>query len=394
MRFTIGPAAHRRWSPAAALCVLAALLAGGCDAGDDASAGAAPAIDSLADQTDRPLLGRGVVSVAERMRVGDAGLAELERPVDLEIDRAGSIYVLDVADTTRIARFDSTGRLSLRFDRREPGIMRIARAGRMAVAPWNTILLVDRGQNLLTSFLTLGTFVGAVEIHGIGINVLPLPAFGEFYLHKWDPETSRAYVIRARTPLDSLGTVYSIGIPAGQSVRKQARDVAFQTTTDRQGRLYVAFADAYPVRILDPSGETVRLVGLDREPVPKSEARIDAERDEIANEIRRAMPDVSDRLLAQAAEVEPTFPMIEELVVDPSGRLWVRTHREGAGATTAYDVFNERGEYLARVDVPGVVVRTAFGPDGTLWAIDGIRDDERAIVAYEVRLGEPAADAG
>ncbi len=389
-----GRRAMATWVPALAVLVTVLTLAS-CGEGErGARPAAADAVDSLAAQPDRPLLPAGAVEVAESFRLSPAARAEanLERPLDVAYDAGGSLYVLDGSSPTRVLKFDDAGQFQYRFGRHEPDVERIARATSFAISPWNTVLMIDKAHNLLVSFLTMGTFVGAVEIHGVGMNVLPLSDFGEFYLQKWDSEMRRAYVVRMRAPFDSLGTPYSIGIPAGQSVRKEARDVAFKTAVDREDRLYVAFADAYPVRVLEPDGRTVRLVGIDRPPVAKSPAAIEAERARNYREVEERLPDISDALKEEAAEPEPAHLMIEELVVDPSGRLWVRTHRPERAGDTAYDVFNAEGHFLAVVWIPAEVRRTAFAPDGSLLTIQGPSDTSREIVAYRVRFDGAAAE--
>ncbi|MDX1660157.1 MAG: hypothetical protein R3326_00080 [Gemmatimonadota bacterium] len=380
----------RAFLPVLAL-VSSALLA--CGAGETPSEEApADSVDPLAVQADRPLVPVDGVEVSEAFRLGPAARAEanLERPLDLGYDEEGSLYVLDGRSPTRILKFDSAGRFLYRFGRHEPDVERVARATSFALAPWNTALMVDKAHNILVSYLTRGTFVSAVQIHGVAMDVLPLSDFGEFYLQKWDPSLRRAYVVRMRAPIDSLGVPYAVGIPPGQSVRKEARDIAFQTAVDRQDRLYVAFADAYPVRVVEPDGETVRLMGIDRPPAGKSEREIAAERQRNVQEIEARLPDIPDSLKAEAAEPEPAHLMIEELVIDPVGRLWVRTHRPETGRETAYDVFNAEGHFLAVVTVPGRIVRTAFEPDGTLVGIDASSEASREIVGYDVRFDRGA----
>jgi hypothetical protein len=95
--------------------------------------------------------------------------------------------------------------------------------------------------------------------------------------------------------------------------------------------------------------------------------------------------------LQEAAKPDSLFPLVEELIVDRSGRLWVRTHRPEVGTGTVYDVFNEQGQLISWVAIPSVARKTAFAPDGRLFVIDE-RDPERpAIVAYEVVFGAGSA---
>jgi hypothetical protein len=94
-------------------------------------------------------------------------------------------------------------------------------------------------------------------------------------------------------------------------------------------------------------------------------------------------------VLVEAAQPDSVLPIIEELIVDPLGRLWVRTNRPETIDTTPFDVFNEAGDYLARVDIPGKVVRATFDTTGTLYVIASEETDtDLKIFAYEVRIEE------
>ena len=156
---------------------------------------------------------------------------------------------------------------------------------------------------------------------------------------------------------------------------------------DEDGRLYVAFSDVYRVRVLDRRGATVRVVESARAAVRKSPRELEEERDLTLARLRVTLTDVSDSLLQEAARPDSVFALVEELIVDPAGRLWVRTHRAEGSGGTAYDVFNERGEPISWVAVPAVVRKSAFAPDGRLFVIDE-RDPARpTIVGYEIGFG-------
>jgi hypothetical protein len=248
--------------------------------------------------------------------------------------------------------------------------------------------VLDRGRNTLNNYLVIGTFASSVEVRpAIALDVLGLPGFGEFYLHKWDTEGNRSVVVHMRAPFDSLATTYEVRVPVAASLREEARAVHYHTATDREGRLYVGFFDGYPVRVLEADGRTVRTVDLDRQAVRKSAEEMRLEEEGNLARLRDQAPGMDEELLREAARPDSLWALLEELAVDPAGRLWVRTRRPDSGGATSYDVFNEQGEYLVRVDVPGRVERTAFAPDGRLFGIVVGADESREIVAYRVGLG-------
>jgi hypothetical protein len=337
-----------------------------------------------------PLIDPASVSVRPVFELGNLATsqANLRQARDLAFDGGGAIYVLDfeAPDHAQIVAFDSAGAFSYRFGEKDDRADRVGPSDQFALTPWKYVMFVDRMDNSLTSFLTMGTYVATAGLTGMGMAVLPMPEYGHFYLKKWDPARRRAYVVQMQLPLDSLSMVYEVVLPPGQSVRKDARDVSFRTATDHDGRLYVAFTDVYLVRVLDPQGATLRVVRSSRPAVAKSPREMEEEREELLTRLRRQVGDVSDSLLQDAAIPDTLFPLIEELSVDPAGRLWVRTHRAESSGGSVYDVFNERGELISWVAVPAVVRKTAFSSDGRLFVIDE-RDPERPrIVAYEVEF--------
>lgn len=367
---------------------LAWLLVALAACGGPASDGPDEAAPASGRPPDRPLLPRDAVHLEPDLSLSDP--ARLSRPRDLAVDEAGNLYVLDLAPPSGILKYGPDGEFMLRFASREEE-ERIVSGIEMDLAPWRTLLLIDRGRNTLNSYLVIGTFALSVEVRpAVALDVHGLPGFGEFYLHKWDIEGQRSVVLHMRAPYDSLATTYEVQVPPATSVREEARAVHYHTAVDRQGRLYVGFYDGYPVRVLEPDGRTVRTIDLDRQGRRKGDVELRREEEENLARLRETAPGTDEALLREAARPDSLWPLIEELAVDPTGRLWVRTRRPDSAGTTAYDVFNEAGQYLVRVDVPGRVERTVFAPDGRLFTIVAGAQGDRQIVGYRVRLGQPA----
>ena len=361
-----------------------------------ACGGPEPAPEAARDQLPEdlpaaPLIDPAGVTVQEAFVLsdGEGSRAGLRQPRDFAFDGAGGLYVLDfeAPDHQQILAFDATGTFAYRFGERDDRADRVGASDQLAVTPWNYVMLIDMIDNALTSFLTMGTYVSSAGLSGVGMSVLSIPEYGQFYLKKWDPARRRAYVVHMQLPVDSVAMVYEVRLPPGQSVRKDARDVSFLTATDPTGRLYVAFGDVYQVRVLDRTGATVRVVRSSRPAVAKSPREMEAERQRLLARLEAQVGDVSDSLLQDAAQPDSLFPLVEELAVDPSGRLWVRTHRPERASGTVYDVFNEQGQLISWVAVPAAVRQTAFSPAGRLYVIDERDPDRPTIVGYDVTFG-------
>lgn len=388
--------ASRDLRRSAAAIAAGLLLAGSqsCGQPEGTATRAAEDTRSAAAQTE-PLIDPTEVVVSQVFELGAAAgsRSNLRQPRDLALDEAGALYVLDfeAPDHAQVVAFDAEGEFAYRFGEKDDRVDRVGPSDRFAVTPWKYVMFVDGLSNALTSFLTLGTYVSTAGLSGVGMAVLPMPEYGHFYLKKWDPSRRRAYVVHMQLPVDSLSMVYQVTLPPGQSVRKDARDVSFRTASDAQGRLYVAFADVYQVRVLDADGATVRVIQSSRAAVTKSPRELEAEREDLLARLRRQVGDVSDSLLQEAATPDTLFPLVEELSVDPAGRLWVRTHRPERARGTVYDVFNEQGQLISWVAVPAVVRSTAFAPDGRLFVIDEQDPERPRVVGYEVEFAPAAA---
>ena len=370
----------------AAAAILAATLAGCGEPGGETPESARP--DAPVASTAEPLIDPANVTVRQvfEQSAAAAARADLRQPRDLALDETGTLYVFDYAppDHQQVVAFGPEGEFAYRFGERDDRHDRIGPASQFTVTPWNYVMFVDGVGNALTSFLTMGTYVSSASLGGVGMAVHSMPEFGHYYLKKWDPPRRRAYVVHMQLPLDSLAMIYEVNLPPGQSVRRDARDVSFLTTSDARSLLYVAFSDVYRIRVLDGTGSTVRVVESSRRPVAKSPRELEIERERLLERLQRQVGDVSDSLMQDAVQPDTLFPLVEELSVDPGGRLWVRTHRPEVSTGTVYDVFNERGELISWVAIPAVARRTSFAPDGRLFVIDERDVTSPRIVAYEV----------
>ena len=372
----------RPFRVAAAALVAASLAACG---GDGENGAAAPPADSgLELDPDRPLQPAGSFTLQERLRISD-GRAAIPR--DVAVDGEGYVYVLDATTPSRILRYHPSGDFDLQFGTRDTVRERIVSALEMDLAEWGTMLVADRGDSAIKTFLTRGLFASLIpRQESVVLDVHALPEFGEFYLHEWVPSQRRVSVLHMRAPGDSVATTYTVGIPSRLSIRQEARAIHFHSTADRRGRLYVAFMDGYPVRILSPQGTTLGTIGIQREPIQRTAEEMEREAEENMVRLLEQVGDVDEEILREAAMPDSTRPVIEELVVDPQGRLWVRTNRPDAADATPYDMFNSDGDYMARVDVPGDVVRTTFSPAGGLWVLMADGD----VVEYQIDAGASA----
>ena len=114
---------------------------------------------------DRPLLARDAVRLEPVFRLSDP--ARLAQPRDLAVDEAGNVYVLDFGTPSGILKYDREGGFLLRFGAREEE-ERIVSGLELDLAPWRTVLMIDRGRNTLNSYLVIGTFASVDAVVSSG----------------------------------------------------------------------------------------------------------------------------------------------------------------------------------------------------------------------------------
>jgi len=118
-----------------------------------------------------------------------------------------------------------------------------------------------------------------------------------------------------------------------------------------RSRAYVGSGDRFQVRVFDLSGDP-------QEPLQRSEAPAAVSREDIRDEIDRAVASAGE---ARRAAVErsygeitlpSTLPAYTALVVDADDHVWIRPFPRGASATVRWSVFAPTGKLVAEVAVP------------------------------------------
>ncbi|NNM04664.1 MAG: hypothetical protein HKO65_06130 [Gemmatimonadetes bacterium] len=116
------------------------------------------------------------------------------------------------------------------------------------------------------------------------------------------------------------------------------------SAVDPDGGFWQVYTSTYRVARLDQKGDTVLVVEVAMDPVPVGS-------DERATHIER----ITERgqRFQRAAEavaslIPETKPLIQKLIVDDRGRLWVEREVD-AGANPVYDVFDRAGEFWGSI---------------------------------------------
>lgn len=161
---------------------------------------------------------------------------------------------------------------------------------------------------------------------------------------------------------DGSGGDSLVSVP-GPEAWVKTRDQGFMVTSLMFGRgsaqgvggdlFWVGTTDAYEVRAYTPAGRLVRIVRLHHEPVPVTEADVEAE-------VERRLAGVEDEETrrergARYREMQTprTMPAYATLEVARDGHLWIRRHAGPRDEGPAlWDVFEPEGSWLGTVPLP------------------------------------------
>ncbi len=116
-------------------------------------------------------------------------------------------------------------------------------------------------------------------------------------------------------------------------------------------RIFRGANDAMQVEELDKSGDLVRILRIPDYPLDLSDARIAAERDVVLD---RSPPGTPFQQAFEDAPASDTRPAFADILVDPSGAVWLQLHRGESEQDQPQEwlVLDADGTWLGRVTIP------------------------------------------
>jgi len=386
-----------------AFAVSAILVAAGC--GGDASSDA-PGVtrDTLADGTvvvRYPTVPIGEpLEVAADLRMGsvdDDPYLSFADVRGIEAGSDGTIYVLDY-QVSEVRAFDADGNYLRTVATPGEGPGEISEANGFVLVRDSILWIQDHGKWTMLGVTTEGEEVGRYQMpvrsYGymwsgtvdeagrlwkpVGHADEQQPQFppeeglneGTYreYLKWFDPETGVADSLFLG---ERLAQGYVVTRNGGYSVFSIPFGVEHLTAVDRAGERHWQASNAdYRIALVDIGGDTLVVVEADVAPVPVTAA----DRTEYVERMAGDDPDRRRTAEEVATLIPDRKPVIDGLVVDDVGRLWV-DRVVPRGEMPLYDVFEPDGDYLGSV-------RLGFEPhaylpirirDGKLYAL--VRDE-------------------
>ena len=342
----------------------------------------------------------------EEMRIASAeagGPGALSDPWFVEADARGRVYVIEGRpNEVRLYADDGTYLRTLMRNGAGPGEVRYASG--LAWDPAGHLWVVDKGNGRYTVLDTSGArlaehrmasthlfssaWEGAMMRSGEIVEVvLPLMRQAAAPVGAANRESMLLAAVRLDSSLTARDTVL---FPRWEGpVFRLARridpvyvPVPFAPEViwgmDPRGFVWTSLTDRYRVVQQTLTGDTVRVVQREAEPVPVTEA----DKDSVIRGLNRfvQMGGVVDRSLIPGVK-----PPITALWVDDLGFLWTaRAEPEGAPTGTLLDVFDPEGRYLGEVRAP-LALKFALIRGATLYAVATGEDEVPVVVRYRIR---------
>ncbi|HEX6369147.1 MAG TPA: hypothetical protein VF006_09445 [Longimicrobium sp.] len=305
----------------------------------------------------------GTWTTAERWRlVPDGTFADppsepLMFPGVLEPGPAGTLYALDLG-TQRVHVYDAQGRHVRAFGRAGGGPGEFKQPVGMALAPDESLWVVDAGNLRYTVFDPVGV-VRATHRRD-GMHLRPWPGRFDRQGRLWDVETGPgglgAAPVLVRRPMNAEPTE-RFELPAFSPARWSFKKGPVENMVNvpyspelvwalnPDGRIWSGISSEYRLVLHEPGGDTLRVSELPLPPVPVTAA----ERERAAKELKY-FTDQGGRIdLSQIPRHKPAFTSIH---VDDQGYLWIRPALPEGANGSAFDVLDPEGKYLGRVTVP------------------------------------------
>jgi hypothetical protein len=324
--------------------------------------------------------------------------------VALEVDAAARLWVFD-RQANELRVFGADGVHVRTIGRKGGGPREFNQVIGMAWGPGENLWVVDPSNNRFSIIDTAGNFVKSLPAIG-GWIISPWPggfdAEGRFYTYVPIPDAdgeTRLHMVQyavdsTLVPLDTIptpryggeGNFFEIRSDRGFMRATVPFSPGLRWRLSRSGTIWAVLTGEYRMFEITFAGDTLREITKAYAPLPVTGADVDS-----------AITDL-DWFTRQGGKIDrskfPSVkPAVEQLHPGEDGTVWIEPVVETAGASgRVLDVFDERGRYLGRVDLPfplAAYPRPVFHRD----RIYGVTRDELevpyVIVAEVVKPDRP-----
>jgi hypothetical protein len=335
------------------LIALGGLGAAGCHRGIAAE----PAVDRLLTDASAEVFSIGAAE-------GDATQA-LQHVGGVAFDAADNLYVLD-SGAGQVQVYAPDGRYVRSIGSKGRGPGELHRAMQVAVTTGGKVVVSDLGQRGFSVFAADGTFERLVPFEvGRGVAGLELRASntGGFVTAYQPvpgpkPEAQSVVIVASDPGGGALSTLFTVPQGSGSAGMLDPRAPAFSPRVHwavlPDGRTVVAYGTGYELRYAT-QGASETVVGRGISPRHVSNADRDRERESrleaLEHEGAALPPATRNAVLKMVREMRfaEVMPVINGIVADPAGYVWVQRTSDDGSATGPIDLIGPNGGYVGTV---------------------------------------------
>jgi len=296
---------------------------------------------------------------------------------------SGNVLVLDGKEC-RVFVFDAAGKFVRSFGRKGQGPGELNGPIGIAMTPGNEIMIEDSMNRRLSYFARDGTFLrqrSTAQGMGMGLAGLVMDGRGRMAGRSLFFEGGKVgFEIKTYGPdLKPGATLVKIEMGGLGKLKIDPLTSApgLVLSPDEQGRLFLGSSEGYRIRVFDFEGRLLRIVEREYDPVP-----VKKEDHDRIFKILGNIPSTGGLNIKEMIAIPEVYPPYLMLIVDPDGRMLVRTFDKGkTDKEYFFDLFDSRGRYVYRF-----AARTEFvlWRNGRLFGTEEDADGFKVLKCYRV----------
>ena len=294
---------------------------------------------TIVNNPKEPMCGEDVLVLEEDLSIGKS---EAERDYlfsairSIAVDDSGNIYVLDGKENQVLA-FDHSGEHLNTFGRAGQGPGEFSLALTMSLTDQDEIVIEDY-RNHLVYFSTKGEFVRNLPLAKSGVRRVIIDSIGNILgiVIVRDGENSHYELNKYNPDLNLLHTLGITPTPSASTEGFNPFSGSIYYRFDKDLRVVWATPDLYEIKICDTTGNLVKKISKEYDPVEITEEEKKEAAEETPPGIKLAIPKYHNPL--------------QWISTDDEGRIFVMTwERTQESDGYYYDVFDAEGRYLAKI---------------------------------------------
>ena len=289
----------------------------------------------------------------------------LYSPVDIDADKEGNIYILDLKDA-QVKKYDHDGLFVGNIGRKGQGPGEFNRPNLLEIDSFNQILVSDPYQRRFIFMERDGNYIKSLRM-GPYVSSLVCGKDGSILIgYGWnDSDGNQEYRIGF---LDrDTGEVMDLFSqkrywPARLTNDRLQYDFPYfvRTAVDSQNRIILGVATDYKIQIVNPKGESELEFTQVHDKIP------------VKGEMLNQITDIT--LKGPNPYIKnPFFPVFESLSVDEDGDIWIQHYQPKwvgkINEETGYDVFNSEGIFQFTTKIPGHIRSPLIFKNGFIYAL-------------------------